>query len=178
MEIRKQNAEATKKVPAVVDKAYKEFEEVFQRSAGDPWLEEYMMEDAELAIVGMGTLAITAKAAIKRMRKQGVKVGLVRQKWYRPYPTERVRKALSGVRAVAVVDRDFSYGSPFYGGVLYNEIRSAPYSLSSRPIITIFIAGLGGREISIAEIMKMLELTEKAKREDNRDQVMWMGVRE
>ncbi|TLX99265.1 MAG: pyruvate ferredoxin oxidoreductase [Thaumarchaeota archaeon] len=178
MEIRKQNAEATKKVPAVVDKAYKEFEEVFQRSVGDPWLEEYMMEDAELAIVGMGTLAITAKAAIKRMRKQGVKVGLVRQKWYRPYPTERVRKALSGVRAVAVVDRDFSYGSPFYGGVLYNEIRSALYSLSSRPIITNFIAGLGGREISIAEIMKMLELTEKAKREDNRDQVMWMGVRE
>ena len=178
MEIRKQNAEATKKVPAVVDKAYREFEEVFQRSAGDPWLEEYMMEDAEIAIVGMGTLAITAKAAIKRMRRHGVKVGLVRQKWYRPYPTDRVRKALSGAGAVAVVDRDFSYGSPFYGGVLYNEIRSALYSLSSRPIITNFIAGLGGREISIADIMKMVELTEKAKREENRDQVMWMGVRE
>src|SRR5205809_7994494 len=133
-----------------------------------------MMEDTELTIVGMGTVAITAKAAIKRMRKQGVKVGLVRQKWYRPYPTERVRKALSGVRAVAVVDRDFSYGSPFYGGVLYNEIRSALYSLSSRPIITNFIARLGGREIYKAEIMKMLELTENAKWKDNRVQEMWM----
>ncbi|MCS4539949.1 MAG: hypothetical protein HYU03_04575, partial [Thaumarchaeota archaeon] len=68
MEIRMQNAEATKRVPAVIDKAYREFEDVFGRELGNPWLEEYMMEDAELAIVGMGTLAMPAKAAVKRLR--------------------------------------------------------------------------------------------------------------
>ncbi|MGD0329313.1 MAG: transketolase C-terminal domain-containing protein [Nitrososphaeria archaeon] len=178
IEIRKQNAEATKQVPAVVNKAYKEFEEVFNRDLGNPWLEEYMMEDADVTILGMGTLAITAKAAVKRLRKRGLKVGVVRPKWFRPFPTELLKKILSPVGAVAVVDRDFAYGSPFYSGVLYSEIRSTLYGSRNRPTITNFIAGLGGREISIAEVIKMIEATYKAKEEGVDDYVQWVGVRE
>lgn len=178
MEIRMQNAEATKRVPAVIDKAYREFEDVFGRELGNPWLEEYMMEDAELAIVGMGTLAMPAKAAVKRLRSRGTKVGLVRPKWFRPFPTELMQKILSRVSAIGVVDRDFSYGSPYYGGVLFNEIRSTLYSSKNHPTIANFIAGLGGREISIADMIKMIQLTYEAEEEGKDGQVKWMGVRE
>jgi len=178
MEIRKQNAEATKKVPAVIERAYEEFEEVFGRNLGNPWLEEYMMEDAELAILGMGTLAMPAKAAVKRMRSQGKKVGLVRPKWFRPFPTDLMRKVLSRVSAIGVVDRDFSYGSPFYGGVLFNEIRSTLYASKNRPTIANFIAGLGGREISIDDMIKMIQMTYEAEKTGNDGSVQWIGVRE
>lgn len=178
MEIRKQNAEATKGVPKIIDKAYLEFEEIFGRALGNPWLEEYMMEDAELAIVGMGTMAMPAKAAIKRLRAQGKKVGLVRPKWFRPFPTELMHKVLSGVSAIGVVDRDFSYGSPFYGGVLFNEIRSTLYGSKNHPTISNFIAGLGGREIATEDMIKMIELTYESKKEKRDDYVKWIGVRE
>ncbi len=178
MEIRMQNAEATKGVPKIIDKAYLEFEEIFGRALGNPWLEEYMMEDAELAIVGMGTMVMPAKAAVKRLRARGMKVGVVRPKWFRPFPTDLMRKVLSEVSAIGVVDRDFSYGSPFYGGVLFNEIRSTLYDSKNHPAISNFIAGLGGREIATEDMIKMIELTYEAKKEKRDGYVKWIGVRE
>jgi pyruvate ferredoxin oxidoreductase alpha subunit len=178
MEIRMQNAEATKRVPAVIEQAYGEFEDVFGRSLGNPWVEEYFMDYAELAVVGMGTLAITAKAAIKKLRSRGTRVGLVRPKWFRPYPTEVIQRVLSKVSAVAVVDRDFSYGSPFYGGVLLNEIQSTLYRSKNHPTVSNFMAGLGGREISVEDMIKMIELASEAEKEGKEGHVKWMGVRE
>ena len=178
MEIRKQNAEATKKTPSVIEKAYNEFEETFDRSLGDPWVEEHMMEDAEVAVIGMGTLAMPAKAAIKRLRAKGIKAGMIRPKWFRPFPTERLQKSLSNVGSVAVIDRDFAYGSPFYGGVLYSEIRSVLYSAPKKPTITNFIAGLGGREITTSNVIEMVDLTLQEKKAGNDGYVKWMGVRE
>src|SRR5438093_12207423 len=87
------------------------------------------------------------KIAIRRLRKEGHKVGPVRLKWFRPFPTQEIVKSLSRFKAVGIIDRDYSFGSPYYGGVLYNEVRSALYSLQNRPTIVGFIAGLGGREI-------------------------------
>ncbi|MCS4539950.1 MAG: hypothetical protein HYU03_04580 [Thaumarchaeota archaeon] len=89
-----------------------------------------------------------------------------------------MQKVLSRVSAIGVVDRDFSYGSPYYGGVLFNEIRSTLYSSKNHPTIANFIAGLGGREISIADMIKMIQLTYEAEEEGKDGQVKWMGVRE
>src|SRR6266699_5926572 len=98
-------------------------------------------------VTGVQTCALPI-FAIRRLRKeQGLKIGLVRLKWFRPFPTEEVVKSLRRFKAVGVIDRDYSFGSPYYGGVLYNEIRSALYSQAKRPVIVGFIAGLGGREI-------------------------------
>ena len=102
---------------------------------------------AEVVFTGQGTLSRPMKVAIRRLRKEGHKVGLVRLKWFRPFPTADIVKSLSRFKAVGVIDRDYSFGSPFYGGVLYNEIRSAMYSVEKRPTIVGFIAALGGREI-------------------------------
>jgi pyruvate ferredoxin oxidoreductase alpha subunit len=89
-----------------------------------------------------------------------------------------MQKALSKASAIAVVDRDFSYGSPFYGGVVFNEIRSVLYGSQHRPIITNYIAGLGGREISTADMIKMYEDTIKAREMGHDGRVTWIGVRE
>src|SRR5258708_21324747 len=105
-----------------------------------------MARGGEVVFVGQGPLPLPMKGAIRKLRKEGHKVGLVRLKWFRPFPTADVVKSLSRFKAVGVIDRDYSFGSPFYGGVLYNEIRSAMYSAAKRPTIVGFIAALGGRE--------------------------------
>ena len=178
LEIRKQNAEATKKIPPIIEKAYREYEDTVGRKLGDPWLDEFMMQDAEVAMIGMGSIAMPAKAAVKRLRAQGVKAGFVRIKWFRPFPTLRMQKALSSVNAVAVADRDFSYGGPFYGGIVFNEIRSTLYGSKSRPTTANFIAGLGGREVGTQDMIKMYEETINARDAGQDGTVKWIGVRE
>jgi pyruvate ferredoxin oxidoreductase alpha subunit len=120
------------------------------------------------------------KVAIRRLRKEGHKIGLVRLKWFRPFPTEEVVKCLTRFKAVGVIDRDYSFGSPYYGGVLYNEIRSALYSQPKRPAVVGFIAGLGGREIEQPMATEIFEKTEAAGKAGVAagDVCHWIGVRE
>src|SRR3954467_1378723 len=147
MEIRRQNDNAMKQALTVIREAHDDFKKIFGRGGDSPFLDEYMTEDAEVVVIGQGTLSLPMKVAIRRLRKEGHKIGLVRLKWFRPFPTEEIVKSLTRFKAVGVIDRDYSFGSPFYGGVLYNEIRSALYSQTKRPVIVGFVAGLGGREI-------------------------------
>jgi pyruvate ferredoxin oxidoreductase alpha subunit len=137
-----------------------------------------MTDDAEYVVFGQGTLALPMKVAIRRLRKEGHKVGLVRLKWFRPFPTQEIVKSLSRFKAVGVIDRDYSFGSPYYGGVLYNEVRSALYSLDRRPTIVGFIAGLGGREIEQAMATDIFEKTKAAAGDiKSGDMCHWIGVR-
>ena len=118
------------------------------------------------------------KVAIRRLRKEGHKIGLVRLKWFRPFPTEEIVKSLSRFKAVGVIDRDYSFGSPFYGGVLYNEIRSALYDLEPRPQVLSFICGLGGREVTLDSVKEMGEILLKTAKTGRVDQPnCWIGVR-
>ena len=140
-----------------------------------------MTDDAEVVVIGQGTLSLPMKVAIRRLRKErGLKIGLVRLKWFRPFPTEEVVKSLRRFKAVGVIDRDYSFGSPYYGGVLYNEIRSALYSQAKRPVIVGFIAGLGGREIEQPMATEIFEKTMAAASGDLAagDTCHWIGVRE
>src|SRR5438105_3529398 len=124
-------------------------------------------------------LSLPMKVAIRKLRKDGHKVGLVRLKWFRPFPTADIVKSLSRFKAVGVIDRDYSYGSPYYGGVLYNEIRSAMYSAEKRPTIVGFIAALGGREIEQPMAREMFDkLTAAASGGlKSGDITHWIGVR-
>jgi pyruvate ferredoxin oxidoreductase alpha subunit len=154
MEIRRQSDAGMRRAREVIGEAYREFNTRFGRG-GEPFIERYRMEDAEIALVGMGTLAMPVKVAVRKLRAQGKKVGFVRVRWFRPFPAPELQDALSGVQAVGVIDRDYAFGSPFHSGVLANELRAALYPAARRPRVVSFIAGLGGREVTTDSVIEM-----------------------
>ena len=131
MEIRRQTAAAMDRSMGVIREAYKDYERIIGRGYGNPFFEEYMTEDADVVLVGMGTLSTPVKVAIRKMRQEGKKVGLVRIRWFRPFAAEELAQSLSRFKAVGVIDRDFSLGSPYAGGVLATEVRTALYPASA-----------------------------------------------
>ncbi len=180
MEIRRQSDNAMRQALTVITEAHADFKRLFGRGGDNPFLDEYMTDDAEVVFFGQGTLSLPMKVAIRRLRKQGHKVGLVRLKWFRPFPTEEIVKSLSRFKAIGVIDRDYSFGSPYYAGVLYHELRSALYSLPNRPTVVGFIAALGGREIEQPMAVEIFEKTMAAANGDlpSGDVCHWIGVRD
>jgi pyruvate ferredoxin oxidoreductase alpha subunit len=179
MEIRRQADEAMHRSVEVIEDAYQDFRKTFNRGDPSPFIEEYMTDDAEIVIVGMGTLALPVRVAIRRLREAGRKIGFVRIKFFRPFATEEIRKVLAGRKAVCVIDRDYSFGSPSFAGVLFHELRSALYPLENRPMILNFIAGLGGREVHVSDVNHMIDIVQKAVDTGEIEQEStWIGVRE
>ena len=137
-----------------------------------------MTEDAEVVLLGMGTMSTPAKVAIRELRKQGVKVGFVRLRWFRPFPAEDLVKCLTRFKAVGVVDRDFSFGSPYLSGVVATEVRTALYpGKGPKPPVLGFICGLGGREVTIEDIRTMTMETLKAAEGKSVPLTQWIGLR-
>src|SRR5438309_416649 len=179
IEIRRQNDEAMKRAVGVIEEAYADFRRVFGRGPENPWFEEYMADDAEIILVGMGTISLPIKVAIREMRAKGKKVGLVRLRWFRPFPFERLVKALSGAKAIGVIDRDYSFGSPFHSGVVANEIRASLYNADTRPPLLSFICGLRGREVTLEDVNKAVDVCYAAAKAATADaKTHWLGVRE
>jgi pyruvate ferredoxin oxidoreductase alpha subunit len=179
IEIRRQNDEAMKRATTVIEEAYADFRKVFGRGPENPWFEEYMMEDAEVVLVGMGTISLPIKVAIRDMRAKGKKVGLLRLRWFRPFPTEKLVAALTNAHAIGVIDRDYSFGSPFNSGVVANEIRAAMYNAPKRPPLLSFICGLGGREVTLEDVHKATDQCFAAAKAGKSDaKTHWLGVRE
>ncbi|OGL28550.1 MAG: pyruvate ferredoxin oxidoreductase [Candidatus Rokubacteria bacterium RIFCSPLOWO2_12_FULL_73_47] len=179
IEIRRQNNEAMARAATVLEEAYADFRKVFGRGPENPWFEEYMTDDAEVVLVGMGTISLPIKVAIREMRARGKKVGMVRLRWFRPFPTDRLVAALSRARAIGVIDRNYSFGSPFASGVVANEIRAALYNAERRPPLLSFICGLGGREVTLEDVNKATDMCETAARAGKSDtKTHWLGVRE
>src|SRR3954468_3498009 len=125
-EIRKQNDAAMRRASQVIREAYQEFYELTGRQQ-EPFIEEYMTDDADYVLVGQGTIAMPGRVIVRRLREQGHKVGFARLKWFRPFPTEDVVERLGRFKGVGIIDRDYSYGSPHHGGVLFTEFRAAFY---------------------------------------------------
>ena len=179
IEIRRQNNEAMNRAYTVIEEAYADFRKEFGRGPENPWFEEYMTEDADVILMGMGTISLPFKVGIRNMRAQGKKVGLIRPRWFRPFPTEKMVAALSGAKAIGVIDRDYSFGSPFGSGVVANEIRAAMYNSDKRPPLLSFICGLGGREVTLEDVYKATDLCyEAAKTGKSPLKTQWLGVRE
>jgi pyruvate ferredoxin oxidoreductase alpha subunit len=179
IEIRRQNDEAMKRAYTVIEEAYADFRRVFGRGPENPWFEEYMTEDAEIILVGMGTISLPMKVGIRNLRAQGKKVGLLRLRWFRPFPFEQVAAVLSRAHAIGVVDRDYSFGSPFASGVVATEIRAALYNSEKRPPLLSFICGLGGREVTLEDVYHATDLCYNAAKTGKSDaKTRWLGVRE
>ncbi len=178
MELRKQADEAMKRSKTVIREAYADFTRVFGRSYGNPFFEEYQTDDADVVLVGMGTLSNPVKVTIRQMRKEGKKVGFVRLRWFRPFAAEELATTLGRFKAVGVIDRDFSFGSPYTSGVVATEVRSALYPAAARPPVLDFICGLGGREVTVPDVRRMSEMLFKAAAGDTQALTTWIGVRE
>jgi pyruvate ferredoxin oxidoreductase alpha subunit len=176
-EIRKQNDAAMRRAPQVIREAYQEYYELTGRQK-EPFIEEYMTDDADYVLVGQGTIAMPGRVIVRRLREQGHKVGFARLKWFRPFPADDVVERLGRFKGVAIIDRDYSFGSPHHGGVLYTEFRAAFYDSPKRPAMINIIGGLGGREFTAADGQEMFDLLQKATAGELKTNVHWIGVRE
>ena len=179
MELRRQNWDAAKRARGVIKEAYGEFNAIFGERYSSPFFTEFMTDDADTILIGLGTVCAPGRTACRRLREKGEKVGFVSLRWFRPFPTIELRESLQRFKAVGVIDRDFAHGSPDDGGILMHEVRSALYPLKNRPAMTNIITGLGGRDVSIDDCIRMYEIAQKSKTEDKLDNfVTWIGVRE
>jgi pyruvate/2-oxoacid:ferredoxin oxidoreductase alpha subunit len=123
--------------------AAEEFRELFGRWHGG-MVDGYRLDDAEFLIIAMGSLAAESKVAVDTMRDQGKAVGLLRVRFFRPFPIEELRELCRGREGLLVIDRDFSYGME---GALFTEVKGALYGQVDVPACDL-IVGLGGRDVT------------------------------
>ena len=143
----------------VIKRVWKEWEKQFGRKY-EP-VQTYRTEDADVALLTMGSMGETAEVAIDELRKQGVKAGLVKLRLWRPFPFEDLKNAIKGIRVLAVTDRAVSFGGP--GGPVFSEVRSALYDEPVRPMIVNYIIGLGGRDLQVADFINMVKKAAEGK---------------
>ncbi len=127
-----------------------EFQETFGRYSGGV-VDSYRMEEADVVLISMGSLLGTMREAVDRLCEEGLKVGLLKVRCLRPFPKDAIHDALRPKQVVGVVEKDVSLGLE---GVLCSEIRSA-FCGEESPEISSFIMGLGGRDITVEEIMRI-----------------------
>ncbi len=139
-------------------------------------VETYKTEDAETLLVIMGSFGETASAAVDLMREEGRSVGLVKIRLWRPFPFEEFKKATLGAKQLVVIDRAVSIGGP--GGPVASEVKSALYGEVMHPVVYNFVAGLGGRDVSPADFIKMVDKAEIEIEEGNKEGYEIYGVRE
>lgn len=158
MEAKRQQAQAMIDAKDVIKKVGAEFGEMTGRTYG--LIEKYMMDDAEVALIMIGSSAGTAKEAIQEMRAQGKKVGLIKIRSFRPFPAEEIAEALKNVKAFAAMDKDDSFNA--HCGPIYAEVAAALYSAGiSAPKGINFIYGLGGRDVRVESIERVVAELEK-----------------
>ena len=174
-EHKRAQSEGMKEAPKHMKKVAEEFKAKYGREYG--MVEGYMVDDAEVVLVVMGSAAGTTKAVVDSLREKGVKAGVLKIRVFRPFPLDDVVKILSGKKAVAVMDRADSLAG--FGGPLFTDVRSALYDVESGPPITNYIYGLGGRDISMEQIESIFDETAKmAKTGKAANLVNYIGVRE
>jgi len=154
MELKFMHHKAMEDAKQVIVEVDQEWNRIFGRSYGI--LDKFMCDDAEVVILTVGSSAGDAKEAARLLRRKGVAAGVLRVRLLNPFPSKEISQTLSNVRAVAVVDRNLSPGN---GGIILEKVKSAFYSLKDRPFIKGYVAGLGGRDITVEDYMKVFEKT-------------------
>lgn len=175
MEFKRQQAQAMKDAMPVIMDVAERFERMTGRQYG--FFEEYMMDDAEVALVAIGSSAGTGKEAVDRLRSEGKKVGLIKLRVFRPFPRIPLAEAMCKVKAVAIMDKAESFSNS--GGPLFNEARSSLYDLRDKPYCINYIYGLGGRDIRVEDFYDIFQdLFVIAENDDPGDVYRYIGVRD
>jgi pyruvate ferredoxin oxidoreductase alpha subunit len=144
-EHKRNQIEGIENSPRVIEEVGKEFAKTFGRTYG--FFEEYKLDDAEICIVVMSSAAGTGKDAVDELRADGLKIGLLKPRIFRPFPHQKIGEALKKMKAIAVLDRTSAPGA--FGAPLFTEIRSALYDYDQRPKLVNYVYGLGGRDIKV-----------------------------
>jgi len=171
-----QQHEALENSRSVIKQVNEEYAKISGRKYGDGMIDKFMLDDADVALVVLGSTAGTAKHVAKELRKKGVKAGVLRIRAFRPFPEEEVAEALSGIKAVGVMDRSGPFGA--VGSPVFLEISATFYNRDEKPLLVDYVYGLGGRDMppsTIAEIFN--ELLEIAKTGKVDKKVRFKGVR-
>ncbi len=170
MEFKYEQWIAMERAKKVIDEVFQEFEGRFGRKYKKVYPE--FMEDADIVLVTMGSMSSTTREFVRRLREKGKKVGLLKLTVFRPFPKEELRALLKDVPIVAVMERNISFG---FGGAVYAELAATFANESKKPKIIDFIIGLGGRDITFNTLEKVVEIAERAMKEDV-DEVNWIDV--
>ena len=174
-ETKRQHVEAMNNSPKTISEVNNEFAELTGRKYD--FIETYGMDDAEAAILCLGSTAGTAKAVAKSMRDQGKKVGVIKPWVYRPFPDEQIIKAVENLKALAVLDRACSIGAPY--GPLCSDVTAMLYREDIKLGVFNVIYGLGGRDMTPFDIEAIFnETLEVAKTGVVKEPLKFVGVRE
>jgi pyruvate ferredoxin oxidoreductase alpha subunit len=147
------------------------FEKTFGRRYGNGMVQEYMMDDVDVAIVAMGTIAGTAKAAVEKMQKEGKKVGLIKLRSFIPFPEKDFKELAKRLDGIAVVDRSICPGK---GGPVFSKIRDVLYEQEDKPNMLQFHAGLGGKEVRVHDFEMIGDKILNAVKGGKEDKVTWV----
>ena len=176
-EHKRQQEESMKKALNIIKEVHDEYAKVSGRNYGNGLVEAYMLDDAEIATICIGSTAGTVKTVVDELRQNGIKAGLLRIRAFRPLPVEDIVNNLVGKKAVSVMDRACSFGGN--GGPLFHEIRHSVYDMQDRPKMVNRIYGLGGRDIQPHMIEDIfLELQKIAEIGQPVETVKFIGLRE
>lgn len=175
MESRKAQAHAMENAKQVIKDIAEEFEKISGRKYG--LIEEYRMEDAEYAVVIIGSAAGTTKEAIDHMRENGEKVGLIKVRSFRPFPGEEIAASLKKCKAVAIMDRSESFSTN--GGPLGAETMQAMYTARCTALTIDIMYGIGGRDVTVDDMINVYDtLKDIAATGETGDVYRYMGLRD
>jgi pyruvate ferredoxin oxidoreductase alpha subunit len=176
-EFKRQQEEAMKNALKKIQDVNTEYAALTGRSYGDGLVDPYKLDDAEIAIVVIGSTTGTLKDLVDILRDEGIKAGLLRLRTFRPFPVEQLQNALKHLKAVAILDKSMSFGA--LGGPIFAEVRNALFDLKQRPLIVNYIFGLGGRDNNPVGLRKVFEnLQQIAKTGQVDTPVYYLGLKE
>ncbi len=169
-----QQAEAMRNAKKVILEVAEEFEKMTGRKYG--LFEEYRLEDAEIAVVCMNSTAGTTKDVVDELREKGIKAGMLKVRVFRPFPAEEIAKALSHLKAVAILDKSDSLNG--VGGVLFEDVVSGMYTNGNNVKALSYVYGIGGRDTTAQDITSVYtDLEEVAKTGNVGNPYRYLGLR-
>jgi phenylglyoxylate dehydrogenase alpha subunit len=172
-EFRYKHCSAMQTALTKIDKIDAEFGKAFGRSYGGQ-IEEYRTEDADIVLVAIGSAASTARAVIDSKRKDGLKIGLIRIRCFRPFPVDKIAKALRNKKAVGVIDRNVCYG--WNAGVAFLELRTLLSHAGLNIPAVDFICGLSGTDITLNNLKRAVDTVRQASLGKPYQEVTWLDL--
>ncbi|HHV25253.1 MAG: pyruvate synthase subunit PorA [Methanosarcina sp.] len=174
-EFRYLQEQAMQKALPKIEAVAKEFEEVFGRFHGG-LIDGYMLDDAEIVVMSMGSILGTVKDVVDEYRARGEKVGVLKVRSFRPFPKKQVCEALKNAHAVVVLDKNISIGTN--EGALFTETKSCLYNSKVRVPVIGYTVGHGGRDIRMESIAKVIEETKKVAKSGIAVESQFLDLRE
>ncbi|MDR2707314.1 MAG: pyruvate ferredoxin oxidoreductase [Nitrososphaerota archaeon] len=176
-EFKRQQDEAMKNALQKIQDVNAKYAELSGRSYGNGLIDTYQLEDAEIAVVVIGSTAGTLKVMIDELRSEGIKAGLLRLRTFRPFPVEQLQNALKHLKVLAVMDKSMSFGG--FGGPLFNEVRTTLFDLKQHPIVVNYLFGIGGRDSNPHNLRKIFENMQQIAKTGQVDTVVhYLNLRE